>query len=178
MGRALRCGTLSKKEVDFLTTDHTVVPTFYLLPKVYKSLVNPPGTEEDCNQFIADLNNNPFNIKLTSNISRTSVEFLDLKLSLEGSYVVTTLYQKPTATNSLLHYSSFHPRHLKNGIPTGQFLRLKRNCSLMSDFQREAKKLTDRFRHRGYPKRIISSAYQRARTSSRSELLQRWTHLA
>ncbi|CAJ0959331.1 unnamed protein product [Ranitomeya imitator] len=106
-------------------------------------------TGEDCNQFIADLNTNPFNIRLTSNLSRTSVEFLDLKLSLEGLYVVTTLYRKPTATNSLLHYSSFHPRHLKNGIPTGQFLRLKINCSLMSDFHSEDKKLMDRFRHRG-----------------------------
>ncbi|CAJ0937887.1 unnamed protein product [Ranitomeya imitator] len=131
------------------------------------------GTEEDCERFIADLNDNPYNIRLTSHISRTSVEFLDLKVSFAGSNVVTTLYRKPTATNSLLHYSSFHPRHLKNGIPTGQFLRLKRNCSLTSDFQDEARILTDRFRHRGYPKKVISSAYQRARTSVRSDLLQR-----
>ncbi|XP_069609107.1 uncharacterized protein [Ranitomeya imitator] len=136
------------------------------------------GTEEDCNQFIADLNDNSCNIRLTSCISYTSVEFLDLKISLVGSNVVTTLFRKPTATNSLLRYSSFHPRHLKNGIPTGQFLRLKRNCSLTSDFHHEAKTLTDRFRRRGYPKKIISSAFQRARISPRPDLLQRRTYYA
>ncbi|CAJ0954784.1 unnamed protein product [Ranitomeya imitator] len=186
IGQAADRGILSKKEVDFLTTEFPVTPTFYLLPKVHKSLVNPPGwweesvvykhvafrerclkwlrfiddivmfwagTEEDCERFIADLNDNPHNIRLTSHISRTSVEFLDLKVSLAGPNVVTTLYRKPTATNSLLHYSSFHPRHLKNGIPTGQFLRLKKKCSLISDFQDEARILTDRFRYRGYPKK-------------------------
>ncbi|CAJ0965642.1 unnamed protein product [Ranitomeya imitator] len=133
------------------------------------------GTEEDYHLFLTDLNNNPFNIRLTSHLSRTSVEFLDLKLTLEGSYIVTTLYRKPTATNSLLHYSSFQPRHLKNGIPTGQFLRLRRNCSVMADFDMEARKLTDRFKHRGYPKAVISTAYQRAKNSERTGLFQRQT---
>ncbi|CAJ0945347.1 unnamed protein product [Ranitomeya imitator] len=134
------------------------------------------GTEEDCDQFIADLNENSLNIRLTSHVSHTSVEFLDLEASLVDSNVVTTLYRKPTATNSLLHYSSFHPRHLKDGIPTGQFLRLKRNCSLSLDFQNEARSLTDRFKHHGYPKKVISTAFQRARTSPRTDLLQRKTH--
>ncbi|CAJ0956764.1 unnamed protein product [Ranitomeya imitator] len=133
------------------------------------------GTEEDYHLFLADLNNNLLNIRLTSHLSRTSVEFLDLKIILDGSYIATTLFRKPTATNSLLHYSSFHPRHLKNGIPTGQFLRLRRNCSATADFNMEARKLTDRFKHRGYPKAIISSAYQRAKTSARSDLFHRQT---
>lgn len=34
---------LAKSEVDFLTVERPVVPTFYLVPKVHKSLTNPPG---------------------------------------------------------------------------------------------------------------------------------------
>lgn len=39
----------------------------------------------------------------------------------------TTIYQKPTATNSLLHWQSSHPMALKKGIPRGQYLRLRPN---------------------------------------------------
>ncbi|XP_073425270.1 uncharacterized protein [Dendrobates tinctorius] len=96
------------------------------------------GTEESCRSFISELNQNPYNIKLTFNISCTTVEFLDLSLSLEG-----------------------------------QFFRAKRNCTDPSDFLSEARTLTDRFKSRGYPKKVISASYQRARTSTRAELLQR-----
>ncbi|XP_071970284.1 uncharacterized protein [Engystomops pustulosus] len=40
---ALRAGILNKTEADFLTTQKPIIPTFYLLPKVHKSLVKPPG---------------------------------------------------------------------------------------------------------------------------------------
>lgn len=35
--------------------------------------------------------------------------------------------------NTLLHYWSYHPRHLLQNLPYGQFLRLKLNSSLHSD---------------------------------------------
>lgn len=62
-----------------------------------------------------------WNIKLTHTISKTTVEFLDLRLRIKEDRVVTSLFRKSTATNSLLHFSSFHPGHAKTGIPTGQF---------------------------------------------------------
>ncbi|KAM4035090.1 uncharacterized protein ACNLHF_021773 [Anomaloglossus baeobatrachus] len=80
-------------------------------------------------------------------------DFLDLKLSLETSRIVTDLFRKPTSTNSFLHYSSFHPQHLRNGIPKGQFLRLRRNCSNDVDFHAQSQELTRRFQARGYPKK-------------------------
>ncbi|XP_073429765.1 uncharacterized protein [Dendrobates tinctorius] len=81
----------------------------------------------------------------------TVVDFLDLKLTIEGQSIQTTLYRKSTSTNSVLHYSSFHPEHLRNRIPKGQFYRLKRNCSDDQDFLTQAKDLTRRFKNRGYP---------------------------
>ncbi|KAM4044241.1 uncharacterized protein ACNLHF_008254 isoform 1-T1 [Anomaloglossus baeobatrachus] len=52
-----------------------------------------------------------------SNTSR--VPFLDLLVSIKGDHLTTTLYRKQTATNSLLEFHSFHPHHVKNGVPTG-----------------------------------------------------------
>ncbi|XP_072010737.1 uncharacterized protein [Engystomops pustulosus] len=103
--------------------------------------------------------------------STTAVDFLDLKISIENNHLCTDLHRKDTATNSLLHFQSFHPKHLKTGIPVGQFIRLRRNCTLDDNFKSNALDLTSRFRNRQYPKRVISQAYQRARNSSRSDLL-------
>ncbi|XP_075207802.1 uncharacterized protein LOC142312700 [Anomaloglossus baeobatrachus] len=111
------------------------------------------GSWEECEEFISELNNNMLNIYLTSFLSLTSVDFLDLKLSLEGSRIATDLFRKPTSTNSFLHYSSFHPEHLRRGIPKGQFLRLRRNCSNNVEFCEQSKELTRRFQARGYPKK-------------------------
>ncbi|XP_075208158.1 uncharacterized protein LOC142313057 [Anomaloglossus baeobatrachus] len=114
------------------------------------------GPWEECEEFISELNNNVFNIYLTSHLSLTTVDFLDLKLSLENSRIITDLFRKPTSTNSFLHYSSFHPGHLRNGIPKGQFLRLRRNCSHDVDFRTQSRDLTRRFQARGYPKKDIN----------------------
>ncbi|XP_069624016.1 uncharacterized protein [Ranitomeya imitator] len=102
-----------------------------------------------------------------------TIEFLDIRLSIEQSSIVCTLYRKPTSTNSLLHYTSFHPQHLKNGIPKGQFLRLKRNCSKETEFVQQSRDLSERFKRRGYPQKNISRAYQYARQQDRKNLFQK-----
>ncbi|XP_069615772.1 uncharacterized protein [Ranitomeya imitator] len=144
--KALDGHIITKKEADFLTTQSPVVPTFYALPKVHKSVAEPPAN---------------------------SVDFLDITLSIEDSKITCNLFRKITATNSLLHYGSFHPQHLKNGIPKGQFLRLRRNCSTNTDFLGQAKDLTKRFQQRGYPQGVISKAFQHARGQDRSNLLEK-----
>ncbi|XP_077137278.1 uncharacterized protein LOC143799794 [Ranitomeya variabilis] len=121
--------------------------------------VSSIGTLDECQEFVKTLNENPWNIRLTSHYSQVDIEFLDLKLSVRETKINTTLYRKPTATNSLLHFNSFHPQHLKTGIPRGQFFRVKRNCSQQDDFDRCSRELTTRFRERGYPHKISTKAY-------------------
>lgn len=121
--------------------------------------------------FVSSLNNNDINITLTSCISDTSVDFLNLTLKLQNGKITTTMFRKPTATNSLLEYTSFHPQHLRDGILIGQFLRAKRNCSEMKDFRQHAHNLTERFQQRGFPK-ILSKAFQRAAVMDGQVLLQ------
>ncbi|XP_069615962.1 uncharacterized protein [Ranitomeya imitator] len=246
---AFTMSIINKRERDFMTNHHPRVPTFYLLPKVHKSVQTPPGrpivsgiggllerpctyidfflqplvasldsfvrdstfliqqlqdlsvppdvylvtldveslytcirhdlgiqavaffldqnttgTLEECHQFIMTLNQNPWNIRLTSHLSQREVEFLDLKLYPKDGCVYTTLYRKPTATNSLLQFSSFHPQHLRKGIPKGQFYRIKRNCSTQEDFRMHSQDLTHRFKDRGYPKKVVTKTYFNCKT--------------
>ncbi|CAJ0964297.1 unnamed protein product [Ranitomeya imitator] len=129
------------------------------------------GTETECVQFLQDLNTNVHNIFLTHLMSTTSVTYLDLRIMAEDRRLATDLFRKSTATNALLEYSSFHPTHTKVGVPISQFLRVRCNCTHDVDFLSQAQELTNRFRQRGYPKRVISSAFQRARREHQASLL-------
>ncbi|CAJ0946046.1 unnamed protein product [Ranitomeya imitator] len=129
------------------------------------------GTKEECAVFFDNLNSNLHNIFLTYSCSARDVTFLDLRVFPHEQHLATDLFRKPTATNSLLEFSSFHPWHTKVGVPTGQFLRVRRNCTRDGDFLIQARELSERFRHRGYPKRVISTAYQRARGQDQKSLL-------
>ncbi|XP_069625308.1 uncharacterized protein [Ranitomeya imitator] len=100
------------------------------------------------------------------------VNFLDLNVACQDGVLSTCLYWKPTATNNLLEFRSFHPSHTKKGIPVGQFLRTRRNCTRDEDFYREAHDLTKRFKKKTYPNKYISQAYQRAKGQSQVALLQ------
>ncbi|XP_077135024.1 uncharacterized protein LOC143788937 isoform X2 [Ranitomeya variabilis] len=84
------------------------------------------GSETECRNFIATLNSNELNISLTASPSMTSVDFLDLKVIKAGNRIQTKIFRKTTAANNLLHFSCFHPRHLRNNLPKGQFLRGRR----------------------------------------------------
>uniref|UniRef100_A0A8C5N1S5 Reverse transcriptase domain-containing protein n=1 Tax=Leptobrachium leishanense TaxID=445787 RepID=A0A8C5N1S5_9ANUR len=130
------------------------------------------GSEEEFLQFVSLLNDNVYNLKFTFEIQKDSISFLDIKISkTDGGTLSTTLYKKATATNSLLHWQSFHPLPLKRGIPVGQYLRLRRICSSDDEFLIKAKKLKD-FREKGYPNRHLKRAFQQAMSKSRDNLLQ------
>ncbi|XP_073516867.1 uncharacterized protein [Phyllobates terribilis] len=225
--KAFSMGIINKQEKDFMMVRKPTIPTFYILPKVHKDLVCPPGRPivsgigsicekaciyvdfflqplatslpsylRDSSHLIQSLNSlslpDQFLLitvdveSLYSNIAHqdgiaavlhflnntSGVYFLDLEIRIVGGSLVTKLYRKSTATNSLLHYQSFHPRNLRDSIPVGQFSRAKRNCTTQDDFKTEASNLTTRFRERGYPKSIISKAHQRIIAKPREVLLQ------
>ncbi|XP_044129318.1 uncharacterized protein LOC122922697 isoform X2 [Bufo gargarizans] len=128
------------------------------------------GSRQECEDFIKQLNDNQLNITLTSNISELKVDFLDLQIKVNDGRLVTSLFRKHTATNNILHFSSFHPKHLKMGIPGGQFLRLRRNCTEMHDFKMASEDLSMRLHERGYPKKVISRAFENAKGSIREDL--------
>ncbi|XP_066454507.1 uncharacterized protein [Eleutherodactylus coqui] len=124
------------------------------------------------NRFVDQLNINNLGLRLTSDIQTEEISFLDIKIrkTTDGS-LNTTLFRKKTATNNLLSWKSFHPVPLRRGIPKGQFLRIRRNCSNTEDFISESRSLGNRFLQRDYPKDLIDEAFYHARDMNRTELL-------
>lgn len=78
------------------------------------------GDANTCKMFCDWVNTlNPF-LRFTSSISSQQIPFLDLLIKLNNGTLSTTVYRKPTDRNSLLLFSSCHPRALKENLPIGQ----------------------------------------------------------
>ena len=75
-------------------------------------------------------------IKFTGNWSKTSINFLDVTVSLTKRVMETDLYVKLTDSHRYLECSSCHNFHCRKGIPYSQPLRLNRICSDISSFDK------------------------------------------
>lgn len=107
-------------------------------------------------ECIQELNNNTFILQFTFSYDIQQISFLDLTIYKgPNTLLATNLYRKPTATNAILHASSSHPKHVIQGIPTGQYCRIRRNCTKSKTFEQEVYNL-QRFLSRGYSKKIVS----------------------
>lgn len=76
------------------------------------------------------------------------------------------------ARNSLLRFDSHHPRSLRENLPFGQFLRVRRNCSNIPDFRRKAKDLSMKLKVRRYPNNLVRTSMKRAANNHREALLE------
>lgn len=89
-----------------------------------------------------------------------------------SGHVLTEIYRKSTSTNSFLKWKSHHPEFLKRGIPIGQYIRARQNCSTEEKLELECRNLYEHFQESGYPKKWLRKAYWRAKLSIREELLR------
>lgn len=123
-------------------------------------------------EFITNLNNRHPNIKFSEEISYSEVSFLDISISKDPSGKLRTdLFTKSTDANNYLHYSSAHTKSCKDGIPYGQFLRIKRICSEESDFLKRCAQKALHMKRRGYPTELLVQAFSSACRVSRNDLL-------
>nr|XP_033806226.1 uncharacterized protein LOC117363075 [Geotrypetes seraphini] len=130
------------------------------------------GTSEDLICFCEWLNSCDSNLQFTMTMDSHQVAFLDISITLINGQFKTSIFRKPTDRNNLLQYDSFHPKHLRNNIPTGQFLRLRRLCSTVEEYVSKADELKHRFFVRGYPLSVLKKAYKRGLYANRLLLLQ------
>ncbi|CAJ0941598.1 unnamed protein product, partial [Ranitomeya imitator] len=122
--------------------------------------------------FVQDLNKNDLGLRFTFETDWQTINFLDINIKKDTEGLLeTTLFRKPTATNNLLDWGSSHPHSQRRGIPKGQYLRVKRNCSNPSNFYREAKDLRNRFLDRGYPRNVLQEAFKKVESCDRNSLL-------
>lgn len=94
------------------------------------------GDMHSIDQFMEWLNRQNAYLKFTHTASKDHLVFLDLNIFPAEGGLQTTTHFKPTAKNCLLLYSSFHPRHLRDNLPYGQFLRLRSNCTNIRDYKK------------------------------------------
>ena len=129
--------------------------------------------EESLKRFIDYLNSLHDTIKFTHEMSYSQIDFLDTTVKFgQDRGLITTLFNKPTDTHLYLEYSSAHPQSVLTKGPFGQYLRLRRICTLDLDFEANAKKLTGYYLRRGYPLKSLKKHYLRARKFSQDELLE------
>jgi hypothetical protein len=151
--------------------NYPVQPTLWLryIDDIFLIWKHP---QEDLEKFLDHLNSCHPTIKFTHEYSHTSVNFLDTTVSLESDGTLkTNLYCKPTDSHNYLHYSSAHPKHCKTSLPYSQFLRVRRICSNISDYDKNACMLAQSFQKRGYPSSIIEEAMIKVRRLDREGLL-------
>ena len=128
-------------------------------------------SRDDLMEFISYLNSRCDHIKFTSEISQDEVAFLDTKVRIQNGNIVTDLYCKPTDSHNYLAYDSSHPQRCKDSIPYSQFLRIRRICSDISDYDVHVVIFAAHFLRRGYPLTLIKEAALQARGLNRNELL-------
>lgn len=123
-------------------------------------------------QFLQQLNQNEFNLSFTNSFSDKEISFLDVLIRIEAVGTIgTTLFRKSSAGNSLLRADSAHPVALKKSIPLAQYMRLRRICASLEDFEIQAGELQKRFLARGYSRTLLKRAYHKAKMEDRHCLL-------
>ena len=93
-------------------------------------------TDIELDAYAAYLNNCIPSIKFTMEKSKKSVNFLDTIVKIVDNKIETDLYCKPTDAHNYLLYTSAHPKKCKDSIPYSQFLRIRRICSQIADYDK------------------------------------------
>ena len=146
-------------------------------PDLYKRYIDDcvgatSSSKEELNLFINSVNSFHPALKYTWEISKNSLAFLDIKLSINDDGLSTSVHYKPTDSHNDLLHSSSHPQHVKNAIPFSQFLRLRRLCSDDTDFNNKCEEMCQFFKKRGYPDSAVTTGKHRAQEIDRETALQ------
>jgi hypothetical protein len=126
---------------------------------------------EELNEFVDHLNSRLPTIRFSKEISDKEVPFLDSLVKKEGTKLHTDLYSKPTDSFDYLLYNSSHPQTCKDSIPYSQFLRVRRVCTKLIDFDVHVTNMSRHFLRRGYPIELLEEAAIAARRQDRPTLL-------
>ena len=106
---------------------------------------------EELNSYINFVKQLHPSISFTSVISATSVNFLDIKITLRDDSLHSSVYYKPTDSHSYLTYTSSHPISCKRSI----------TCSLAKTIQTFSVSMRDFFSACVYPIDTLEVAWSR-----------------
>ena len=129
--------------------------------------------KDELMKFVNHLNNACESISFSSEISRESLNFLDVTVRKRHNRLETDLYVKQTDWNTYLPYNLAHPKHCMNGLPYEQFLCILRICTRTTDFEKQAARKAAQLLQHNYPRYLLLDSFMKARNKDRIELLTR-----
>ena len=114
-------------------------------------------SETQLHNFLQHLNSINPHIKVTLTSSSSCIDFLDCTVFKSNNHVATKIYSKPTDSHRLLHFNSFHPRHVFESIVKAQILRFIKLSSHPKDFLASYRTLKSSLLHCGYSRSLIKN---------------------
>ena len=103
--------------------------------------------------------------------SETSLNVLDLTLSLVDRFIQTDIYSKPTDHHMYLLCNSAHPRHCTKAIPFGVATRVHRNCSTNEKYDQRSGEYQVYLIERGYKPSEVNKQFEKAKALPKGDLL-------
>ena len=125
-------------------------------------------------EFINALNTKDDRIKITFDISDSSIPFLDLLLfkDREKNTIQFCTFQKPLNKYLYIPFQSFHPASNKRAFIKGELMRYARNSSNFTTFADTRELFWKRLRLRGYPYHFLLPLFREVKYSNRNKWLK------
>ena len=135
------------------------------------------STKKELEDFIQYVNVFQPSLSHTNDISDTSVNFLDISISMTQHGLTSDIFYKDTDTYSYLRYESAHPPSCKEGIPYSQFIRMRRMCNNDQIFERHSQEMSEFYSKRGCPVNTIKNSLRKASKFTQSEAINKRKNL-
>ena len=88
-------------------------------------------------------------------------------------HIHTDLFVKETDSHTYLDFGSCHPKSTKESIPYSQFLRIRCNCTLWTDYLKHAIEQWHYFQKRNYPMSLLIDSVKKLGNEDQNSILTR-----
>ncbi|CAJ0965033.1 unnamed protein product [Ranitomeya imitator] len=133
------------------------------------------GPTDSLQAFHQSLNSVYPELQFTIHYDLKQISFLNTLVCKDNQgHISTDLYSKPTDCNSLLHYSSSHPKATRNSLPHSQFTRVANIVSIPDMLSTRLEDMSQKIRERNYPQNLLD--HEKSRALQPQSPLQRQTN--
>ena len=129
---------------------------------------NPEIDEKNWKEFRDCLNAS--GLKWIFSSRSQEVVFMDLRLTIEGRQIKSSLYAKPMALHLYLPPHSCHAPGVLSGLIFGNVLCIHQLCSTVKDVMKELKLFFHRLLDRGYQSHQLTPLFQQAMDNAKAYL--------
>ena len=102
-------------------------------------------------------------------IGGRTLHFLDLSISISNGRLETSVYSKPTDAHLYLNANSCHPKSQILGIVKGVALRIRRICSMETDYKVKSNEYAKYLIECGHDEKHVWEKFKEVEAITRSE---------